>query len=42
MTHCPPIYRKRKQEEKKKKVKKVEKDKDEEMLRRLVPKRFWK
>jgi len=39
---CPPIYRKKKQEEKKIKVKKVEKDKDKEMLRKLVPKRFWK
>jgi len=42
MTHCPPICGRRKQGEKKKKVKKVEKDKDEETLRRLVPKRFWK
>ena len=42
MTHCPPIYRKRKQEEKKKKVKKVERDKDKETLKKLVPKRFWR
>ena len=42
MIHCPPIYGKRKQEGKKKEVKKVEKDKDKETLRRLVPKRFWK
>jgi len=42
MTCCPPICEKRKQEGKKKKVKKVEKDKDKEMLKRLVPKRFWK
>jgi len=42
MTHCPPIYRKRKQEEKKKEVKKVERDKDKEMLKKLVPKRFWR
>ena len=42
MTYCPSICRKRKQEGKKKEVKKVEKDEDEEMLRRLVPKRFWK
>ena len=42
MTHCLPICRKRKQEEKEKKVKKVEKDKDEEMLKKLEPKRFWK
>ena len=33
---------KRKQEEGKKEVKKVEKDEDEETLKRLVPKRFWK
>jgi len=32
---------KRKQEEKKKEVKKLEKDEDEETLRKLVPKRFW-
>jgi len=42
MTRCLPICEKRKQEEKKKKVKKVEKDKDEETLKELVPKRFWK
>ena len=42
MTRCLPICEKRKQEGKKKEVKKVEKDEDEEMLRRLVPKRFWK
>jgi len=42
MTYCLPIYEKRKQEEKKKEVKKVEKNKNEETLRRLVPKRFWK
>jgi len=42
MTYCPPICGKRKQEGKKKEVKKVEKDEDEKMLRRLVPKRFWK
>ena len=40
MTHCLPIYGKRKQEGKKKEVKKVEKDKDEKTLKRLVPKRF--
>jgi len=27
---------------KEKEVKKVEKDKNEEMLKKLVPKRFWK
>ena len=42
MTHCPPIYGKRKQEEGKKEVKKVEKNEDKETLKRLVPKRFWK
>ena len=42
MTRCPPLCGKRKQEEKKKEVKKVEKDKDKETLRKLVPKRFWK
>ena len=42
MTHCPPICGKRKQEGKEKRVKKVEKDKDEETLKKLVPKRFWK
>ena len=42
ITRCPPICGKRKQKGKKKKVEKVEKDKDEEMLRRLVPKRFWR
>jgi len=42
MTCCPSIYGKRKQEEKRKKVKKVEKDKDEETLKKLVPKRFWR
>ena len=42
MTYCLPICGKRKQEGKKKEVKKVEKNEDEETLRRLVPKRFWK
>jgi len=42
MMHCPPIYGKRKQEEKEKKVKKIGKDEDEEVLRKLVPRRFWK
>ena len=42
MTRCPPLCGKRKQEERKKEVKKIEKDKDEETLRKLVPKRFWK
>jgi len=42
MTRCLPICGRRKQEEKEKEVKKVEKNKDEETLKRLVPKRFWK
>ena len=42
MTHCLPIYGRKKQEEKEKEVKKVEKDEDEEMLKKLVSKRFWK
>jgi len=37
MTRCPPICGKRKQE-----VKRIEKDEDDEALRKLVPKRFWK
>jgi len=41
ITRCPPICGKRKQE-KKKEVKKIEKNKDKETLRKLVPKRFWK
>jgi len=42
MTCCPPIYRRRKQKEKEKEVKKVEKDENEETLKKLVSKRFWK
>jgi len=42
MTHCPPICRRRKQEVKEKKVRKIEKDENEEVLKRLVPRRFWK
>ena len=42
ITRCPPICRRRKQEVKEKKVRKTEKDKDEEVLKRLVPRRFWK
>ena len=41
ITRCPPICGKRKQEEKKE-VKRIEKNEDEETLRKLVPKRFWK
>jgi len=42
MTRCPPICGKKKQEGERKKVKKAEKDKDEEVLKKLVPKRFWR
>jgi len=42
ITCCPPICGRKKQEGKKKEVKKVKKDEDEETLKRLVPKRFWK
>jgi len=42
ITCCLPICGRRKQEEKKKEVKKVERDEDEEILKKLVPKRFWK
>jgi len=42
MTRCPPIYGKRKQEGKEKKVRKTEKDEDKKVLRKLVPRRFWK
>ena len=42
ITHCPPICGNKKQEGERKEVKKAEKDKDEEMLRKLVPKRFWR
>jgi len=42
MTCCPPICGKRKREEKRKEVKKVKKDEDEETLKKLVPKRFWR
>jgi len=41
MMCCPPICG-RKQEVKEKKVRKTEKDGDEEVLKRLVPRRFWK
>jgi len=42
MTCCPPICGKKKQEGRKREVKKVEKDKDKEILKRLVPKKLWK
>jgi len=40
MMQCPPICRKRKQEVKEKVVKKIGKDKDKEILRELVSKKF--
>jgi len=40
MTYFPPICGRRKQEKKKKEVKKVEKNEDEETLKRLVSKKF--
>ena len=42
MIHCLPICGRKKQEEKEKEVKKVERDKDEETLKKLVSRRFWK
>jgi len=42
MTRCPPICGKRKQGVEEKKVRKTEKDEDEEVLKRLVPQKFWK
>jgi len=42
MMRCLPICRKRKQEGKEKKVRKTEKNENEEVLRELVPRRFWK
>jgi len=42
MTQCLPICGKRKQEVKEKVVKKTGKDEDKEVLRELVPKKFWK
>jgi len=43
MTRCPPICGKRKQEEKKEKeVKRVERNEDKEVLKKLVPRQFWR
>ena len=39
---CLPICEKKKQKGKGKEVKKAEKNKDEEVLMKLVPKRFWR
>jgi len=42
MTRCPPMCEKIKQEGKEGEVRKVEKNENEEILQRLVSKRFWK
>ena len=42
ITCCPPIYGKKKQEGERKKVKKAKTDEDKEVLRKLVPKIFWR
>jgi len=42
MTRCPPICGRGKREKVKREVKKVEKDEDKEVLRKLVPRKFWK
>jgi len=42
MTQCLSICGKGKQEVKEKVVKRAEEDKDADILRKLVPKRFWK
>ena len=42
MTHCLLICGRRKQEGEEEEARKVEKDKDKETLRRLVPRKFWK
>jgi len=42
MTCCPSICGRRKQGVEEKKVRKTEKDEDEEVLKKLVPQKFWK
>ena len=42
MMRCLPICGKRKQEGKEKEVRKTKKDRDKEVLRKLMPRRFWK
>jgi len=42
MTCCPLICGRRKQEEGEEEARKIEKDEDEETLRRLLPRKFWK
>ena len=42
MTHCPPICGRGKQKEGRKETRRMEKDEDEETLRKLVSRKFWK
>jgi len=42
MTCCPLIYGREKQKEGRKKTRRMEKNEDEETLRKLVPQKFWK
>ena len=42
MTCCPLICGREKQKEDRKETRRIEKDEDEETLRKLVPKKFWK
>ena len=42
MTCCPPICGKRKHKGGKREARKVERDENKEMLRKLVPRKFWK
>jgi len=42
MTRCPPICGRGKQEEDRKETRRIEEDEDEETLRKLVPRKFWK
>jgi len=42
MMRCPPICGKRKKQVEKKAVKKIERNEDKKVLKKLVPKRFWK
>ena len=42
MTRCPPICGRGKQKEGRKETRRMEKDEDEETLRKLVPRKFWK
>jgi len=42
MTRCPLIYGREKQKEGRKETRRMEKNEDEETLRKLVPQKFWK